>query len=112
MGERICLRFCDSREVSPVLYSHWDGPHLVSEALRFVSSLDYYEFRTEPSNVMVNFILYHCKKMQDGEYYLSSMEDACEPDWGFWEVDTQLCQAREIDGQGRALTEWGIIPTF
>ena len=113
MGERICIRFVHKDyEASPTLYAHWDGPTLASEARAFISKLNEFGFRRDPSNVMVNFILYHCEAARDGMYYLTSLEDASEPDWGFWEVDTETGLMRMIDREGNALSNWGTGPKW
>lgn len=113
MGERICIRFVHKDyEASPTLYSHWDGPNLTSEARAFISKLDEFGFRREPSNVLVNFILYLCEAARDGGYYLSSLEDASTPDWGFWEVDTETGLMRAINREGKVLSDWSTGPEW
>lgn len=91
MGDRICLTFTDGSELSPVLYAHWAGMHLVELAREFWR--DYHdEIRDEPSNFMVNFISWlRDGAVEDGDYYLYPDKDhSCSPDDnGYWVLDTR-----------------------
>jgi len=98
MGDRICLSFVNDRwkERSPCLYAHWKGMDLIDAAESFWAEHSK-NIRSEPSNVIVNFISYlRGGAVEDGQYYLYASEDtACSPDDnGYWEFDTGTGEAR------------------
>lgn len=90
MGDRINLRFRYKDEVSPVLYSHWDGRSLLDRAEQFFNEYRG-EIRREPSNWMVNFISFLREGcIGDGNLYLyADFDGCCADDNGDWEFDLE-----------------------
>lgn len=104
MGDRICLQFAQERkwgdethkEISPVLYAHWDGTDLLNKAKRFWEKY-HGEIRAEPSNFMVNFITYLRQNViEDGGHYLYAEDPGCADDNGTWEMDTDTGEIVKI----------------
>lgn len=90
MGDRICLTFRWRDEESPVLYAHWDGMSLLTNAELFYG--EYADkIRKEPSNWMVNFLNWlRDGRVVDGNYYLYNRGEECSPDDnGYWTFDLE-----------------------
>ena len=119
MGDRISIQFVDSqsqwRDESPVLFSHWDGLSLMSEAEAYLDGLveaaaskaaaqgrdrlDSFDplDRLEPGTVMVDFIRHITKRLDQvrGNYYLSPDEDQGDnSDNGHFRLDVALYRTR------------------
>ena len=97
MGNRICLRFTDGHETSPTLYAHWTGEALLGYARRFWN--EYKErIRSEPSNWLVNFLVWFKDSPEDGGLYLYQNDNVATPpdDNGYWEFNTVTGVATKI----------------
>ena len=75
MGDRVSIQFKNGKEVSVVLFSHWDGMHFVKQAKEYVKKLNQNEgtplSRLEPQTVMVDFVREITKDLEvvDSNYY-------------------------------------------
>ena len=82
MGDRICLTIKDGEETSPTLYAHWMGKGLLKEFEMFLKR--YPNIRSEPSNLMVNFIIHLGIEMggvRDGGLYIyPDLKHSSSPD--------------------------------
>jgi len=85
MGNRISIQFKKGEDESPVLFSHWDGEDLKTQAEDYVEELKKEVGekecmpieRLEPGTVMVDFIRDLTKNMDrvDSNYYLGKDEN-------------------------------------
>lgn len=104
MGDRISIQFKCGSEVSPVLFSHWDGQSLMSAVDEYLDQLkeinkDGKSFspldRLEPGTVMVDFICQHIGKKEKGKrvdsnYYLAIDESGGDnSDNGHFVIDLE-----------------------
>ena len=102
MGDRISISFRKGDWTSVALFSHWDGPQLVTVAKDYVEDLKADRAlleggnvgtplaRREPSTVMVDFIRYLTKDIPQvsGNYYLGEDgEDGDNSDNGHVVID-------------------------
>lgn len=84
MGDRVSIQFKKDTELSIVLFSHWDGMSLVDTAKRYVIELKDKNpgkimkpiHRLEPQTVMVDFVRYLTKELEQVEsnYYFGFSE--------------------------------------
>jgi hypothetical protein len=101
MGNRISIQFKQGKDVSPVLFSHWDGEDFVEIAKTYIKELKA-EIkknnvsgsdpltRFEPQTVLVDFIRYitEGKGRVTGNYYLGVNEcDGDNSDNGHFVID-------------------------
>lgn len=113
MGDRIVLTITDGHETSPALYAHWYGLELLRKMEAFIAEYKGI-VRNEPSNLMVNFIVYLRHEPEDGGLYLYPTEEkACSPDdCGYWVLDVNTWEIRKTENGSFDSSDYDVGDVF
>lgn len=113
MGDRIVVSFTDGTETSPALYAHWHGLGLLRKLGAFIA--EYKDtVRNEPSNLMVNFVVYLRHEPEDGGLYLyPTAEKAASPDDnGYWELNVNTWEIKKTENGSFDSSDYDVGDVF